>query len=53
MVMVVRALQSRKAYPPIVVTLVGRVMEVRLLHPLKVNHSMLVNPSGIVMAVRL
>ena len=35
------------------VTLLGMVMAVRLLQPLKVPLPMLVTPSGMVMAVRL
>ncbi len=44
---------SENAEAPILVTLSGNVMLIRLLHPENAEEPMLVTPSGIVMLVRL
>ena len=48
MVTEVRELQSRKAYSPIVVTLLGMFTEVRELQPLKADRPIVVTPSPII-----
>ena len=52
MVTEVREVQPLKAYPPIVVTLLGMVTEVRELQPLKANCPIVVTLLGMVTEIR-
>ena len=48
-----RLRQYRKAHSPMLVTLSGMFMLVKLLHPLKAQFPMLVTPFGILMLIKL